>query len=141
MLGNPNSLLDPDNLWTAETNRGFYILGSLQRINQYDAQSSTISGFVSAKLKLSEACKATLGIRFENYALQYTEESIDQVIYNTEELIDVNDFFLSINIIRSLSEQTNLRFSCSKTTARPSFKKTPLLKYSIQLPYDILLGI
>jgi len=38
-------------------------------------------------------------------------------------LIDVNDFFPSINIIRSLSEQTNLRFSYSKTTARPSFKE------------------
>jgi len=123
LLGNPNSLLDPDNLWTADTNRGSYILGSLQRTNQYDAQSSTIAGFVSAELKLSEAWKATLGFRFENYALQYTGESIDQVLYNKEELIDVNDFFPSINIIRSLSEQTNLRFSYSKTTARPSFKE------------------
>ena len=123
LLGNPNSLLDPSNLWTADTNRGSYILGSLQRTNQYDAQSSTIAGFVSAELKLSEAWKATLGFRFENYALQYTGESIDQVLYNKEELIDVNDFFPSINIIRSLSEQTNLRFSYSKTTARPSFKE------------------
>ena len=123
LLGNPNSLLDPSNLWTADTNRGSYILGSLQRTNQYDAQSSTIAGFVSAELKLSEAWKATLGFRFENYALQYTGESIDQVLYNKEELIGVNDFFPSINIIRSLSEQTNLRFSYSKTTARPSFKE------------------
>jgi TonB-dependent receptor len=123
LLGNPNNLLDPANLWTADTNRGSYILGSFQKTNQYDAQSNTIAGFVAAELKLSEAWKATLGIRFENYSLHYTGESIDQVVYNKEELIDVNDFFPSINIIRSLSEQTNLRFSYSKTTARPSFKE------------------
>jgi len=123
LLGNPNNLLDPANLWTADTNRGSYILGSFQKTNQYDAQSNTIAGFVAAELKISEAWKATLGIRFENYSLHYTGESIDQVVYNKEELIDVNDFFPSINIIRSLSEQTNLRFSYSKTTARPSFKE------------------
>ena len=106
MLGNPNNLLDPTNLWTADTNRGSYILGSLQRTNQYDAQSSTIAGFVSAELKLSEAWKATLGIRFENYALQYTGESIDQVVYNKEELIDVNDFF-PIDKHNSFTERTN----------------------------------
>ena len=54
LLGNPNNLLDPANLWTADTNRGSYILGSFQKTNQYDAQSNTIAGFVAAELKLSE---------------------------------------------------------------------------------------
>ena len=38
-------------------------------------------------------------------------------------LIDVKDFFPSINIINSLSEQTNLRLSYSRTTDSPSFKE------------------
>ena len=32
-------------------------------------------------------------------------------------------FFPSLNVIRSLDEDTNLRFSYARTTARPSFKE------------------
>jgi TonB-dependent receptor len=123
LLGDPNAILVPTNLWTAQTNRGAYVLGDFQRTNQYDAKSKTIAGFISAELKLSEAWKTTFGIRFENYSLLYTGESIDKLVFNDEQLINVNDFFPSINIIRSLNEQTNLRFSFARTTARPSFKE------------------
>ena len=123
LLGNPNNLLDPSNLWTAETNRGSYLVGSFQRTNQYDAKSTSIAGFISAELKFSEAWKSTFGVRIENYKLIYSGETIDRTVYNNFELINVKDFFPSINIIHSLNEETNIRFSYSRTTARPSFKE------------------
>ncbi|MGY8946971.1 MAG: TonB-dependent receptor domain-containing protein [Flavobacteriales bacterium] len=123
LLGNPDNLLDPSNLWTAQNNRGSHVIGSYQRTNQYDAESKNIAGFLSAELKLSKKWKSTLGIRFENYSMTYTGETIDQIVYDNSKLIDVKDFFPSINIINSLNEQTNLRLSYSRTTARPSFKE------------------
>ena len=36
LLGNPNNILDSNNLWTPETNIGSHIVGNFQRTNQYD---------------------------------------------------------------------------------------------------------
>lgn len=123
LLGNPNNILDPDNLWTPQNNEGSFLVGSFQRTNQYDANSKTFAGFASAELKLNEKWKTVLGIRFENYVVNYTGESLEQDIFDNAELINVNDFFPSLNVIRSLDEDTNLRFSYARTTARPSFKE------------------
>ncbi len=42
---------------------------------------------------------------------------------NDEKVLDATDFFPSINLIYSLTDRQNLRFSYSKTIARPSFKE------------------
>lgn len=123
LLGDPNNLLKPENLWTPQNNNGSYIFGDFQRTNQYDAKSRTTAAFVSAELKLNDAWKSVIGLRFENYLVKYTGESLEQDIFDNEELINVNDFFPSLNVIRSLDEDTNLRFSYARTTARPSFKE------------------
>jgi len=123
LLGNPNNILNPNNLWTPQNNTGAYILGDFQRTNQYDANSRTIAAFVSAELKFNDSWKSVIGLRFENYLVKYTGESLEQDIFDDAELINVNDFFPSLNIIRSLDEDTNLRFSYARTTARPSFKE------------------
>ena len=43
-----------------------------------------------------------VGLRFENYIVNYSGQSLDQEIFDDAELINVNDFFPSLNIIRSL---------------------------------------
>ena len=96
LLGNPDNLLNPSNLWTAQNNRGSYVIGSYQRTNQYDAESKNIAAFLSAELKLSEKWKSTFGIRFEKYNMTYTGETIDQIVYDNSKLINVKDFFLQL---------------------------------------------
>ena len=123
LLGNPNNILDSNNLWTPETNEGSHIVGNFQRTNQYDASSATLAGFVSAELKFNEKWKSVVGLRFENYIVKYSGQSLGQEIFDDAELINVKDFFPSLNIIRSIDEDTNLRFSYARTTARPSFKE------------------
>lgn len=123
LLGNPNNLLDPNNLWTPQSNEGSHIVGSFQRTNQYEASSTNLASFVSAELKLSDAWKSVVGIRFENYIVKYSGVDSEFEILDKAELINVSDFFPSLNVIHSIDEDTNLRFSYARTTARPSFKE------------------
>ena len=85
--------LNQKNLWTPQNNNGSYIFGDFQRTNQYDAKSRTTAAFVSAELKLNDTWKSVIGLRFENYIVKYTGESLEQDIFDNEELINVNDFF------------------------------------------------
>lgn len=128
LSGNPNNLLDPNNLWTPQSNEGSHIVGDFQRTNQYDASSTTHAGFISAELKLSDAWKSVVGIRFENYIVKYSGLDSEFEALDDAELINVKDFYPSLNLIHSLSEETNLRFSYARTTARPSFKENSAAK-------------
>mgnify|MGYP001195013829 CR=1 FL=1 len=121
--GDPNNLLNNNFIWDPSTRNGSYIKGSFQRTNQFDATNETLAGFISGELKLSEKWKSTLGLRIENYKILYTGEDLEQVQFNDKEFINTSDLYPSVNIIRSVNEDRNLRFSFSKTTARPSFKE------------------
>jgi TonB-dependent receptor len=124
--GDPNQLLLPSNLWRLQTPyRGAYTIGSYQRTNQYMSKSSTTAAYVSNELKISNKLKSILGLRFEKYKTIYTGETIDtNVSYNDDVIIDVNDIYPSVNLINSFNENTNLRFSYARTTARPSFRES-----------------
>jgi outer membrane receptor protein involved in Fe transport len=124
--GDPNQILLPANLWRLQTpNRGAYTIGSYQRTNQYMSKSNTTAAYVSNELKISAKLKSILGVRFEKYNTIYTGETIDtNVSYNDDVIIDVNDIYPSVNLINSFNENTNLRFSYARTTARPSFRES-----------------
>ena len=124
--GDPNQILLPANLWRLQTpNRGAYTIGSYQRTNQYMSKSNITAAYVSNELKISAKLKSILGVRFEKYNTVYTGETIDtNVSYNDDVIIDVNDIYPSVNLINSFNENTNLRFSYARTTARPSFRES-----------------
>jgi outer membrane receptor protein involved in Fe transport len=124
--GDPNQILLPANLWQIQTpTRGAYTIGSYQRTNQYMSKSNTTAAYFSNELKISNKFKSILGVRFEKYKTTYTGETIDtNVSYNDDVIIDVNDIYPSLNFINSFNENTNLRFSFSRTTARPSFRES-----------------
>ena len=124
--GDPNQILLPANLWRLQTpNRGAYTIGSYQRTNQYMSKSNITAAYVSNELKISAKFKSILGVRFEKYNTVYTGETIDtNVSYNDDVIIDVNDIYPSVNLINSFNENTNLRFSYARTTARPSFRES-----------------
>jgi len=122
--GDANAILADANIWTLANNRGSYIQGSYQRTNQYNSKSETVAGFISAEWKLSEKWKSILGVRYEGFQLFYSGENIERTVFNNAQFINVNDLYPSLNVINSVNENSNIRFSFSKTTARPSFKES-----------------
>jgi hypothetical protein len=123
---NPNDFLDPENLWTRESTGGVNFTPTFipRNTNQYDANVNMIAGYVSAEFAPSEKLKAIVGVRAENYVQKYTgEDQTGDFVFDNETVLDDLNFFPSINLVYSLVENQNLRFSYSKTIARPSLKE------------------
>ena len=124
--GQANNLLLTENIWTAETQAGTHLVfGNLyQSANSYEGEQRIYSGYFSNEFDLIENLKSVVGIRTELFQSYYTgqNQSGSQVFYN-EKIIDNFDIYPSANLILSLNENSNLRSSFSKTTARPSFKE------------------
>ena len=121
--GDANNILAPNFIYDLDTNLGSYIKGDFQRTNQYESSGQTFAGYISSELILSDKWKSTIGLRFENYLVKYTGENIEAIKFNNEKLIDTKDLYPSLNVIRTINDDRNLRISYSKTTARPTFKE------------------
>ena len=122
--GDANQILQQDNIWTLADPQGTYTIGSFQRTNQYDAESTTLAGYISNEMRLSDALKAVFGVRYEQYITRYTGETIDFTVYDNDEFINTADLYPSVNLINAFNDNTNMRASYAKTTARPSFKES-----------------
>jgi len=122
--GNANNLLLENNLWTP-TNDGIFIANTsiIDPTNIFDANQLNFAGYVSNEYKITENLKSVLGLRVENFTLNYSGENTQGVVLNDKTIIDKLDLFPSINIIYSLNENKNIRLSYARTTARPSFKE------------------
>ena len=123
LQGDYNNILNPNFIWNSTKGTGSFVIGDYQPTNQYEAENTTIGGYLSTELRLAEKLKAILGVRYETYNVLYSGQAISGEIYNKSEFIDVADIYPSANFIYSVSDQTNIRASYSKTTARPSFKE------------------
>ena len=110
-------------MWTFEGGSGAYISGSFQEENQFDSDINKTSAYVSGEVNLNEKIKGIVGLRFENYKLIYTGQSLSQTVYDKAEFLNRSDFFPSLNLIYSLSDSKKVRASAYRTTARPSFKE------------------
>ena len=121
--GDADNILAPNFIYDLDTTQGSYIKGDFQRTNQYESSGQTFAGYISSELILSGKWKSTIGLRFENYLVKYTGENIEAIKFNNEKLIDTKDLYPSLNVIRTINDDRNLRISYSKTTARPTFKE------------------
>lgn len=123
LLGNYDNILNPIFIWNSKKNKGSYLLGEYQPTDQYESEGETIGAYISGELKFSERFKSIVGVRYETYRTTYTGQNIEREIFENSEFINVGDLYPSANLIYSFTENTNLRASYSKTTARPSFKE------------------
>ncbi|NNF82155.1 MAG: TonB-dependent receptor [Flavobacteriaceae bacterium] len=122
--GDVDQLLDSDNIWNPETGEGTHIVfGDQFNANDaYEGENFIFGTYLSSEFNISENLKSVLGLRTELYQSYYTGQDGD-VIFDEEKVLDEFDFFPSVNLIYSLAENSNLRGSFSRTTARPSFKE------------------
>ncbi|MEC3879788.1 TonB-dependent receptor [Parapedobacter sp. 10938] len=126
--GDPNAILLPENIWTPETNIGYYMSGEYQRANVFDASQHTGAAYVSTEFRPFERLRAIIGVRAEQYTTFFTGENIDRLKYDNEQTLHTLDLFPSANLIYGLASHHNLRFSYSRTTARPSFKELSVVQ-------------
>lgn len=136
LTGDANELMLEENLWTAENNIGTSVEGNYEISNSYDATQTNMGVYVSNEFAPFEKLKAIIGVRMEQYAQYYTgQNQTGSEVYNNEKIINSTDLFPTANLIYSLSDNTNVRASYSKTVARPSFKEA-----SIAQIFDAITG-
>ena len=143
--GEADELLQPDALWTVQTGIGSYMQGNFIPSNTFDGTQLTLSLYVSEEFQITKKLKSILGVRAEKYDQYYTglnqaavndPNDPDARIFNNDRILDLMDFFPSASLIYSVNENTNLRGSFYRTTARPSFKE----KSAAQIA-DVLTGV
>ncbi len=128
LTGNPDELFYQENLWPVEGNllngvtyeADFYPTNS----NQFSANINYIAGYASIELSPFHKLKTIIGLRVENYVQRYTgQNQIGDKVLDNDKVLDDLDFFPSVSLVYNLTEKQNLRFSYSRTIARPSFKE------------------
>ncbi len=126
--GDPDLILADENIYDPETNSGFYIRQDSNDLDSYDSDISVASGYVSEEFKVTDWLNSIVGVRFEQFKLNYTGERQDGTELVNAEILNKADFFPSINLIFNLNEDGNqkIRTSFARTTARPSFKEASL---------------
>src|SRR5699024_655498 len=130
--GNPSEILVDDNIY-GSGNDGviYYQSGNIDpNPNAYSSNVGKSSFYVSNEFSLMNNLKLSLGLRAENYVQRHTGRSVRfaQVYQSASilvhaEVLDALVLFPSANLSYSLFEDMNLRFSYSKTTARPSLRE------------------
>jgi hypothetical protein len=128
LTGDPNELFADENLWPLNGDPRYgttYEAGFIpNNANQFNSNVQYAAAYVSTKISLTEKFKAVLGVRAENYTQRYTGANQQRtIILNNDIVLDDLKFFPSVNLIYSINDKQNLRFSYSKTIARPSFKE------------------
>jgi Outer membrane receptor proteins, mostly Fe transport len=124
--GDPNAILDSENLFSAENRNGVRYNADFIPINPNEYQSilTNVAGYGSLEASPSDRLKAIMGLRVEKYNQFYTgTNQTGTIVFDLVEMLDDFDFFPSVNLIYNLKQNQNLRFSASRTIARPSFKE------------------
>lgn len=127
--GDPNKVLLDENLWPNGT--VYYNSGNNDpNPNQYNSNAFNAAAYLSDEFNVSEKLKAIVGVRGEYFVQRHTGR--DAIYANSgtqgnnldnEKVLDSFDLFPLLNLIFSMTEDQNLRFSYSRTIARPSFKE------------------
>lgn len=124
--GDPNSILNQQNLFSATNRNGVRYNPDFIPINPnaYQGYVTNFAGYGSFESSPVQNLRAILGLRVEQYNQFYTGTNQTGTInYDLVEMLDDLDFFPTVNLVYGLKENQNLRFSAARTIARPSFKE------------------
>ena len=122
--GDFNLILAEDSIRKELGGSGAYVQIVDNPTNRYNAKSETQSAYISNEIKFSEKIRGEFGLRLEAFKIFYSgiirEQGYRDINQNFLNLVDL---FPSANIVFTPIENINVRFSYTKTTARPSFKE------------------
>lgn len=126
--GNPNQVLSDQNIYP---NGSVYFSSGNNNPNpnEYNSTINNIAGYLSGEFTILKKLKTVAGLRAEKFVQRHTGRDVEYANFGTgnnlvkEKVLDALDLFPSANFILPLNSETNLRFSYSRTIARPSFKE------------------
>lgn len=126
--GNTNLLLTDENIWSPGTDSGTFLAfeNEFQPVNSYEGEQNIYALYLSNEFNISEKLKTVLGLRTEKYVQYYTGQNQNRETLIGEKIVDEFDWFPSANLIYAVNEDSNVRASFSRTTARPSFKEASI---------------
>lgn len=128
LTGDPSEILQPENIYP--NGSIYYQSGNPDpNPNAYSSNVNNTAFYISNEFILIPNLKTSLGLRVENYIQRHTGRD---ALYaqggngnnlDNEKVLDATDFFPSANLTYFVTDTQNLRFSYSRTIARPSFKE------------------
>ncbi len=124
--GNPNTILNESNLFSATNRNGVRYNPDFipNNPNKFQSDLSNIGGYVSAEANPLPKLKSIVGLRVEKYSQYYSGTNQNAtIVFDDKEVLEDLDFFPTLNLVYGLKENQNLRFSATRTIARPSFKE------------------
>uniref|UniRef100_UPI004047ED2A TonB-dependent receptor domain-containing protein n=1 Tax=Algoriphagus sp. TaxID=1872435 RepID=UPI004047ED2A len=124
--GNPNTILKESNLFSATNRNGVRYNPDFipNNPNKFASNLTNVGGYASMEANPAEKVKAILGVRMEKYTQFYSgTNQTATIVFDEEKVLDDLDFFPTLNLVFALKEAQNLRFSATRTIARPSFKE------------------
>lgn len=139
--GNADNLLASENLWNPTTDSGtFLVFGDqFNPIDAYEGEQNIGATYISAEFNVSEKLKTVLGIRTEMFTSYYTGQNNERE-FQRENILDEFDIFPSANLIYALTDDSNIRSSYSRTTARPSFKESSVARIFDPITNRLFIG-
>ncbi|KAA3620809.1 MAG: TonB-dependent receptor, partial [Flavobacterium sp.] len=140
--GNPDNLLLESNIYDPDTNSGVFVRKDSSDSDKFDSDMTVSAGYLSESFKVKEWMRLILGVRFEQFTLTYTGQRQDGSVFNNATILDKSDLFPSANLIFDLNEDDNtkIRTSYSRTTARPSFKEASLAEIFDPISSNTFIG-
>ncbi len=124
--GDPNELLLDSNLYTNSNVNGVRHNPTFipSNPNKFESNVINVGAYASEEFNLTGRLKTILGLRMEYYSQRYTgQNQTGTIILDNDNVLENFNLFPSLNLIYALTPKQNLRFSYSRTIARPSFKE------------------
>ena len=130
--GNPNNLLLTENIWSRDNSVDgtFLISGDIFNPGDaYEGEQNIASTYISNEFNVSKKLKAILGLRAEIFTSYYTgTNNTTGTDFLRLKVLDQHDLFPSANLIYAVKDNSNIRTSYYRTTARPSFKEASFVQ-------------
>ncbi|SDR68605.1 TonB-dependent receptor [Formosa sp. Hel1_31_208] len=139
--GDVDNLLSDENIWAPNEGGTFLIsTDTFNPIDAYEGEQNIGATYVSAEFNISENIKTVIGLRSEFFKSFYTGAQDAETTFLRESILDELDLFPSANVIYSVTDNTNIRTSFSRTTARPSFKEASVAQIFDPITSRLFIG-
>jgi hypothetical protein len=131
-VADPDSVLREQNLYPNGPNGVYYASGNRdENPNEFRSSVYNNAVYASNEFSLRSDLRAIVGLRLEHYVQFHTGRDIAYANGDrtngrnlaNEQVLNTLNLFPSVNFIYSRKPKENLRFSYSKTIARPSLKE------------------
>lgn len=127
-----NLALSPEEIFaSANIGNAFRFNEETRPVDAYDGAQTTYAGYAMMDMSVSAKTRIIAGARVERFEQEVT--SFDPFGLFVDKVTSENkntDFFPSINLVRSLSDRSNVRVSYSSTVNRPEFREVATFEFT-----------